>query len=92
MSYGRISKTTQKARQFVGGLDIELCQKNRLVDKIPRMKDIKAKLEKLIADAAECDLIANLATDPAKRETFQRMAREHREMIEGLKADILANK
>jgi hypothetical protein len=38
------------------------------------MKDYQAQLEKLRKDAAECELIRNLATDPAKREMFDRLA------------------
>jgi hypothetical protein len=40
------------------------------------MQDMKAHLEKLRADAAECALIRDLASDPAKRELFTRLA-EH---------------
>jgi hypothetical protein len=38
------------------------------------MQDMKAHLEKLRADAAECALIRDLATDPVKRELFTRLA------------------
>ena len=38
------------------------------------MKDYQTHLEKLRADAAECALIRDLATDPAKRELFDRLA------------------
>ena len=37
------------------------------------MKDTKARLEKLLADAAECALIRDLAADPQKRELFTRL-------------------
>ena len=40
------------------------------------MQDMKAHLEKLPADAAECALIRDLATDPQKRVLFTRLA-EH---------------
>jgi hypothetical protein len=40
------------------------------------MQDMKAHLEKLRADAAECALIRDLATDPEKRALFTRLA-EH---------------
>jgi hypothetical protein len=40
------------------------------------MQDMTAHLEKLRADAAECALIRDLATDPQKRELFTRLA-EH---------------
>ncbi|MBR0828456.1 hypothetical protein JQ596_23235 [Bradyrhizobium manausense] len=38
------------------------------------MKDMKAQLEKLRADAAECALIRDLATDTRKRELFAKLA------------------
>lgn len=38
------------------------------------MKDYLAQLEKLRKDAAECALIRDLATDPVKREVFDRLA------------------
>jgi hypothetical protein len=40
------------------------------------MQDMKAQLEKLRTDAAECALIRDLATDRTKRELFTRLA-EH---------------
>ena len=40
------------------------------------MQDMKAQLEKLRSDAAECALIRDLATDPEKRALFTRLA-EH---------------
>jgi hypothetical protein len=58
--------------------------------KILRMKELQAKLERLLAEAQDCDLIGNLATDQAKRATFRRMAAQFREMAEQLKADIAA--
>ena len=38
------------------------------------MKDYQTQLEKLRTDAAECALIRDLATDPVKRELFDRLA------------------
>ena len=38
------------------------------------MKDMQAHLEKLRADAAECAVIRDLATDPHRRELFTRLA------------------
>ena len=40
------------------------------------MKDYQKRLEKLRADAAECALISDLATNPEKRKLFARLA-EH---------------
>jgi hypothetical protein len=44
------------------------------------MVDFKARVDKLLTEAAECDLIAGLATDVQKRELFERLARDYREM------------
>jgi hypothetical protein len=52
------------------------------------MKDMRAELEKLRVNAEDCELIAGLATDPAKRETFGRLAKQLREMAAELQADI----
>ena len=38
------------------------------------MQDYLTHLEKLRADAAECALIRDRATDPAKRELFDRLS------------------
>jgi hypothetical protein len=38
------------------------------------MQDMLAQLEKLRSEAAECQLIRDLATDPKKRELFDRLA------------------
>jgi SepF-like predicted cell division protein (DUF552 family) len=54
------------------------------------MKDLKAELEKLLTNAEDCELIARLATDKGKRETFGRIARQLREMASDLKVDIAA--
>ena len=53
------------------------------------MKDLKAELEKLLVNAEDCELIARLATDKDKRETFSRIAKQLRGMAEELKAEIL---
>jgi ribosomal protein S7 len=39
------------------------------------MRDYQAQIEKLRRDAAECALIRDLATDKAKREMFDRLAK-----------------
>ena len=38
------------------------------------MQDMLAQLERLRREAAECELIRNLATDAKKRELFDRLA------------------
>ncbi len=54
------------------------------------MKDLHAELEKLLTNAEDCELIARLATDQAKRETFGQIAKQLREMAAELKTDINA--
>ena len=44
------------------------------------MKEMKAQLEKLHRDAAECAIIRDLATDPKKRELFAKLA-EHMSVL-----------
>jgi hypothetical protein len=40
---------------------------------VAKMKDYRASLEKLRKDAADCALIRELATEPTKREIFDRL-------------------
>jgi hypothetical protein len=40
------------------------------------MRDYKDQIEKLRKDAAECALIRDLAPDKAKREVFDRLAKQ----------------
>ena len=46
------------------------------------MKDMLLHLEKLRADAAECALVRDLATDKIKKELFARLA-AHLEVLAG---------
>ena len=52
------------------------------------MKDLEAELEKLLIDAEDCELIARLATDKEKRDTFTRLARQLRSMAAEVRGDI----
>ena len=52
------------------------------------MKDLKAKLEKLRADAEDCDLIGRLATDKTKRDAFTKLAIQFRSAAADLEAVI----
>jgi hypothetical protein len=54
------------------------------------MQDMKAHLEKLRADAAECSLIRDLATDPVKRELFARLAEHLAALASDIEAAIAA--
>lgn len=54
------------------------------------MKDMQAHLEKLRAQAAECELISDLATDPIKRDLFDRLARHHRELAKQIELAIVS--
>jgi hypothetical protein len=48
------------------------------------MKDIRARIEKLLTDAEDCALIAKLATIPEKREAFKKLAEDYRKMAREL--------
>jgi hypothetical protein len=48
------------------------------------MKDMQAQLEKLRTEAANCELIAKLATDPSKRETFAKLAAHYQVLADEL--------
>jgi hypothetical protein len=54
------------------------------------MRDMRKHLEKLRADAAECALIRDLATDPAKRELFTRLAEHLSTLAREVEAAIAA--
>ena len=53
-----------------------------------RMKDLKAKLEKLLTEAEDCDLIGRLATDPDKRILFKKLAVDLRTSASEIQAVI----
>lgn len=52
------------------------------------MQDLKTRYEKVLADAAECDLIASLATDEEKRKMFRSLGDQYRRMADALKSEI----
>ncbi|WP_407169803.1 hypothetical protein [Bradyrhizobium sp. ORS 111] len=55
------------------------------------MKDMVAHLEKLRADAAECALIRDLATDPRKRRLFTMLAEHLSELAAAVETEIAAS-
>jgi hypothetical protein len=54
------------------------------------MNDLKTRLEKLIADAAECDLIASLAAEADKRKAFRDLAEQYRRMADAIRQVLTA--
>jgi len=58
-------------------------------DLLPPTLGVKEELEKLLSEAADCELIGNLATDVSKRTSFRRMAEELRRRADELKAESL---
>jgi hypothetical protein len=42
------------------------------------MQDLRAQLETLLKEAANCQLISELATNVAKKEVFAKLAEHHR--------------
>jgi hypothetical protein len=56
------------------------------------MEDYQTHLEKLRKDAAECALVRDLATDKAKREMFDRLARHLDELTDEVERAMNARK
>jgi hypothetical protein len=54
------------------------------------MNDMALTVEKLLANAEDCDLISKLATDPLKRTSFKRLADQLRLAADELKAAMEA--
>ena len=54
------------------------------------MDEMKAKLDRLLAEAEDCDLIGKLATDPEKRAYFAKLAGQLRAMADDIKAVLAA--
>jgi hypothetical protein len=52
------------------------------------MEDLSARLEKLLVEAEDCELIGRLAGDVAKRELFKRLAVDLRAMARDVQAVI----
>jgi len=55
------------------------------------MQDMLAQLEKLRRDAAECELVRDLATDPKTRELFDRLAAHLTQLASEVEQTILEN-
>jgi hypothetical protein len=49
---------------------------------------LRVKLEKLLVEAEDCELISKLATDIQKRELFQKLAADLRSMARDVEAKI----
>lgn len=56
------------------------------------MQDLQGRWEKLLADAADCEIISNLAADHRKRVAFSRLASQYRAMAEAIQEEIEARK
>jgi hypothetical protein len=52
------------------------------------VQDLKAKLEKLLTEAEDCELIGRLATDVHKRALFLKLAVDLRAMARDIEAMI----
>ncbi len=53
------------------------------------MQDLSAKREKFLQEAADCELIGNLASDAKKRETFRHLAGQLRQLADDLAAEMV---
>ena len=49
---------------------------------------LRIKLEKLLVEAEDCELIGKLATDPQKRELFKKLATDLRNLACDIDAQI----
>ena len=56
--------------------------------RLPMTAELRSKIEKLRVEAAECDMIGNLADDSRKRELFCKLAKDLRSMARDLEAMI----
>ena len=56
------------------------------------MQDLSAKLEKLLSEAEDCELVARLATDLRKRAHFARLAVDLRRMAHEIQTTIKLRK
>ena len=52
------------------------------------MEDLRAKLDRLLMEAEDCDIIGRLATDKQKRELFQKLATDLRSLAHDIEAII----
>jgi hypothetical protein len=52
------------------------------------LQDLIAKREKLLVEATDCDLIANLATDTKKRELFSRLSKHITQLADDIAREI----
>jgi hypothetical protein len=52
------------------------------------MEDLSVKLEKLLMEAEDCDLIGRLATDRNKRELFEKLAADLRAIARDIQVVI----
>jgi len=50
------------------------------------MEDLRAKLDRLLMEAEDCDIIGRLATDKQKRELFQKLATDLRSLAHDIEA------
>ncbi|MBR1277692.1 hypothetical protein [Bradyrhizobium sp. AUGA SZCCT0283] len=56
------------------------------------MKDLRARLDKLLTDAEDCDLIAKLATNPQKRALFEKLAADLRSSARDIEIVLASQK
>jgi hypothetical protein len=63
----------------------------RLIAYGDTMQDMKAHLEKLQVQIAECEIVRDLATDPKKRDLFGRLAEHHKVLAAQVEKAIAAH-
>jgi hypothetical protein len=54
------------------------------------MDDLRAKVQSLLSEAADCDIIGNLAPDKAQRDSIRKLAADLRATAHDIEAMIVA--
>jgi hypothetical protein len=52
-------------------------------------EDLKSKIDQFLVEAADCEMIGNLATDDDKRDAFRLRASELRRLAEEVRAEMI---
>lgn len=56
---------------------------------LPPMPDLKPRLEDLLMGAAECEMVGNLATDPARRAEYRQKAEKLHALAERVRSQVV---
>lgn len=63
-----------------------------LSDGADTMRDMRAQLDKVRSQVAECEMVRDLAIEPKKRELFDRLAEHHKVLVAEIERAIAESK